>query len=111
MIALNNPHYIIMKTTQHTFKNTVTVFLLLFVSIGFAQGPSNLVSDDFCDGTLGSQWTFVNPLDDGTLQYTGASTQDAFLELSVPAGPEHQIWTNGIQAGLYPRLLFYKTSK
>ena len=60
---------------------------------------SNLVSDDFCTSTLNSIWTFIDPIGDGTLELTNSGTDDAFLEISVPAGLEHQLWKdNGIQA-------------
>jgi hypothetical protein len=64
--------------------------------------PSGLVSDDFCDGNLSTAWTYVDPQGDGTLSFSGASTSDAWVELSVPGGLEHQLWVNGIQA---PHLL------
>ena len=56
------------------------------------------ISDDFCSGVLAPHWSFVDPQADGTMQLTGAMTNDAWLEISVPAGPEHQLWTSGIQA-------------
>ncbi len=62
--------------------------------------PSNLISDSFCDGQLSSQWTFVpaanGDMDD--LQFAGAGTEDARLQLSIPGGPENQLWVSGIQA-------------
>ena len=60
---------------------------------------SNLVSDDFCASALNTIWTFIDPIGDGTLALTNPGTNDAFLEISVPAGLEHQLWkVNGIKA-------------
>ncbi|WP_370391138.1 T9SS type A sorting domain-containing protein [uncultured Winogradskyella sp.] len=59
---------------------------------------SGIVSDDFCDNTLNPAWTFDNPLGDANYQLTGSGTSDAFLEISVPAGTEHEIYDTGIQA-------------
>jgi regulation of enolase protein 1 (concanavalin A-like superfamily) len=60
---------------------------------------SNLVSDDFCDNALNPIWTFNNPIaDGGNYTLTGSGTDDALLEISVPGGTEHQLWTGGIKA-------------
>src|SRR5690606_36467090 len=59
---------------------------------------SDIVSDDFCDDELNPVWTFNDPLGDGSYALTGSATDDAFLEISVPAGVEHQIFTPGINA-------------
>ncbi|OZV68145.1 T9SS type A sorting domain-containing protein [Winogradskyella aurantia] len=60
--------------------------------------PSNLVSDDFCDNTLNSIWTFNDPLVDADFELTGSGTNNALLEISVPGGLEHQLWEDGILA-------------
>ncbi|VEP12678.1 conserved hypothetical protein [Hyella patelloides LEGE 07179] len=49
-------------------------------------------SDDFNSNNLDNQWTFVNPLDDGSFDLTGLGTGDAYLELSVPDGTTHNVW-------------------
>ncbi len=65
---------------------TATVFL------GVTHA-SLIVSDDFNVGcALPGHWTFVDPLGDGGMQFTGTGTSDAFLELSVPAGTSHDVW-------------------
>ncbi|MDF1838373.1 MAG: DUF1349 domain-containing protein, partial [Planctomycetota bacterium] len=55
-----------------------------------------LVSDDFngCGG-LGPAWSFLDsPAADGTFGLQGAGTNDAQLWIDVPAGSDHQAWTN-----------------
>ncbi|MEM9215757.1 MAG: tandem-95 repeat protein [Cyanobacteria bacterium P01_F01_bin.150] len=49
-------------------------------------------SDDFNGVALDPRWTFVNPLGDGSLLLSGTGTEDAYLELSVPAGVDHDLW-------------------
>lgn len=62
------------------------------------QQPSTIVSDDFNRCALsGVPWTFINPLNDATLTMMGDSVQ-----LAVPAGVEHNVWTEGNQA---PRIM------
>jgi len=61
-------------------------------------GTSGLVSDDFCSGLLSGAWTYVDPQGDGSLSFSGTETSDAWVELSVPGGSDHQLWTTGIQA-------------
>lgn len=55
-----------------------------------------LVSDDFngCGG-LGPAWTFQDsPAADATYALLGVGTSDAQLRIDVPAGSDHQAWTN-----------------
>lgn len=57
-----------------------------------------LVSDDFCSGNLDSSiWTFVDPLNDASLSFSNPFSPDAHCQIHVPAGTEHQVWTNGIE--------------
>jgi regulation of enolase protein 1 (concanavalin A-like superfamily) len=56
--------------------------------------PPPFISDDFNNTNLGSQWSIINPLGDGTSNLRGAGTGDAVLELSVPAGTAHDLWGN-----------------
>lgn len=57
---------------------------------------SNIQSDDFnhfaIDTTL---WTIIDPVGDATIQTVGTNTSDALLNLSLPGGTEHDIWTTG----------------
>jgi len=52
--------------------------------------PSGLVTDDFnhCEGLI-SPWTFVDLMGDGAYSVTGVGTDDAWLNLAVPAGANH----------------------
>jgi regulation of enolase protein 1 (concanavalin A-like superfamily) len=69
----------------------------------FVTTSSSITSDDFSSPTLDTDlWTFVDPLSDATLAMTGINTQDAWVNISVPAGTEHELWTGGILA---PHLL------
>ena len=61
-----------------------------------------LVSDDFCTGVLGSQWTFVDPNGDGGQSFSGPNTRNATVDISVPGGVDRQLFRDGIQA---PHLL------
>jgi len=51
---------------------------------------SGLVSDDFnhCEGLV-APWTFVDPIGDASYRVTGVGSDDAWLELAVPAGSTH----------------------
>jgi regulation of enolase protein 1 (concanavalin A-like superfamily) len=58
--------------------------------------PSIIISDDYRTGTLNtSLWRFVNPLNDASLAFTGAGTQNARLAINVPGGTAHDLWTSG----------------
>ncbi|WP_172300496.1 Ig-like domain-containing protein [Pseudoruegeria sp. HB172150] len=50
---------------------------------------SNLVSDDFSDGSLGGAWTLVGPT--GTSAGLGTNSTDAYLELITGAG-DNDVW-------------------
>jgi hypothetical protein len=52
--------------------------------------PSAPVSDEFNSPSLGSYWSFVNPLGDGSLNMTGTQ-----VSISIPAGIAHDLWTDG----------------
>lgn len=55
--------------------------------------PPSFRSDDFSAGYLGGRWEVVDPRGDGSVALTGLGTSDARVELSVPAGVDHQPWT------------------
>ncbi|MHC4782722.1 MAG: thrombospondin type 3 repeat-containing protein, partial [Planctomycetota bacterium] len=60
---------------------------------------SEIVSDDFHTGQIDpAVWTFIDPLGDCSLSLTGAGTADAWANIIVPAGPEHQLYTTGLNA-------------
>jgi uncharacterized repeat protein (TIGR02543 family) len=54
-----------------------------------------LVSDDFNTCTLKPVWTKVDPRGGGTVSLTGLGTNDALLQIGVPGGPTHDLWTDG----------------
>jgi len=54
------------------------------------SGSGAPVSDTFSSATLSSEWTFVNPQNDGSYFLNGSS-----ISLSVPAGIAHDVWTTG----------------
>jgi regulation of enolase protein 1 (concanavalin A-like superfamily) len=56
-----------------------------------------LVSDEFSSPSLGSWWSWFDPVGDGSVVATGSH-----VELSVPAGVSHDLWTGALRA---PRLL------
>jgi hypothetical protein len=61
-------------------------------------------SDDFSGCVLNeSQWTILDPVGDSSFDMTGTS-----LEISVPAGSVHDIWTN---ANTAPRVLTPATNE
>lgn len=69
----------------------------LSAGIVLGQGvPSHFVSDDFSTGELnGDVWTFVDPVGDGAYSLTGAGSENAWLNLIVPAGTDHDVWSGG----------------
>jgi len=54
---------------------------------------NGIVSDDFSSSTLGSVWTVTDPLDDAGIRMTGTQ-----LEVSLPAGTSHDLWSNNRNA-------------
>jgi len=62
------------------------------------EPTSGFVSDDFNACAVdGARWAFIDPIGDGTVRQNGTQ-----LELSVPAGVAHDVWTGGNMA---PRLM------
>jgi len=63
----------------------------------FSTVTSDIVSDDFSSPTLNTDvWTFIDPQSDGSYTFSGTNTADAWVNISVPAGTEHQVWDQGI---------------
>lgn len=57
---------------------------------------SNIQSDDFNHFYIDTAlWTIKDPVGDATIQTVGTNTSDALLNLSLPAGSDHDIWTTG----------------
>lgn len=62
------------------------------------SSAANLITDHFNNPTLNtSTWTFINPLSDAS--YSMSGTQ---LEIQVPGGVEHDVWSGGNRA---PRIM------
>jgi regulation of enolase protein 1 (concanavalin A-like superfamily) len=76
---------------------TLTMTQSHAVSATFAAGPppTGLRSDDFNTCTLNSFWTVSDPRGGATVNVSGMGTGNAVLNLSVPAGASHDIWTDG----------------
>ncbi len=71
--------------------------------LGSSPVPSTIQSDDFHRSTLNTGvWTFINPVGDGAYSFSGATTQDAWLNISVPAGSDHDLLTGENRA---PRVM------
>ena len=71
------------------------------VSVTVSDDPpppsSGLVSDEFSTTSLGSHWSWLDPVGDASRVATGSHAQ-----LSVPEGVSHDLWTGALRA---PRLL------
>src|SRR4051812_23639766 len=79
-----------MTAIRHRDKRKAMRLLLFFLAVGLvrAQAP---VSDDFSSGSLNTAlWTIVNPVGDGTVSFSSAR-----LQLGLPAGVDHDLWTGG----------------
>lgn len=62
---------------------------------GEVSAANGIFSDDFHTGSLDTQvWQVVDPQGDGSVDLVGAGTPDAHLRLSVPAGTDHDAWTD-----------------
>jgi hypothetical protein len=65
-------------------------------SVGKAEAAAAIVSDDFNSCVLNDQvWQWVDPQGDSDLVMEGTYTNDAWVSISVPAGTDHNIWTDG----------------
>jgi regulation of enolase protein 1 (concanavalin A-like superfamily) len=66
------------------------------VTIHITEDPvAQAESDDFNVCVLDDRWTVENPLGDGTYALVGAGSGDAWLELTLPPGSEHDAWGDG----------------
>ena len=87
-------HYSI--TSADVLANSTSTANATFVT----QSAGTVITDDFnrCAG-IGPDWTFIDPIMDGGAAFlTGAGTQDAWLNLTVPSGSEHVPWDNSLPA-------------
>ena len=99
-------------TVNHTYNDVgiYTVQLTVIDSEGYSLtkvedisinrfNESTIVSDDFSKPDLNqSVWKFVNPKNDGTFEIEGYNSNNVTLNLSVPSGTAHDIWSNGNEA-------------
>lgn len=68
------------------------------------RAPGQIISDDFSQCAINSGvWSYINPLNDAPLTWTGTGAQ-----IAVPAGTGHDIWKNSINS---PRLMQYITNQ
>jgi regulation of enolase protein 1 (concanavalin A-like superfamily) len=96
-----NTTYHYQVTSVDPSSNAISSSDMTFTTTGV--DISGIVSDDFSAATLNtSLWTLVDPKNDVVFSLTGYNTEDAWANLSVPAGVEHQVHLTGIQA---PHLL------
>ena len=86
--------------------NTIPVFYLIFITcfiLNHKIYSQVIQSDDFNSATLNtSVWSFINPLSDGSYAMTGYNSGNASIDISVPAGTEHDVWITGITV---PRIM------
>jgi regulation of enolase protein 1 (concanavalin A-like superfamily) len=83
-------------TSEDMSSNAISTGDYTFTTTGI--DTSGIVSDDFNSTTLDPMWEWVDPLSDASYSLTGEGTDDAWLNISVPAGVEHQVYTGGIEA-------------
>lgn len=106
--ALSTSHSVsltgLSSDTTHHFRITVddgSGGIVISGDQTFRTNPpdlSGLISDDFSEGSLGGSWTYVDPLGDGAMNFSGGNTSDAWLNISVPSGISHDPWSAGILA-------------
>jgi|GEM_PF-741811 len=66
---------------------------IVFRTVGNALG---VVSDDFNVCALNTAvWTVVDPVGGGSAVVKGIGSDEAFLEIFVPGGASHDLWTDG----------------
>ncbi len=82
-----------------------SLFWCLALILGWA-GPATaqeaFTSDDFNSCSLNEWWTVVDPLSDADFSVSGAGSGASHLNISVPAGVSHNVWTDGNNA---PRVM------
>ena len=85
--------YHLQITSVDEFGHTVSTEDMTFTT----SNSSGIFSDDFSACAVDGRWTWVNPMNDSTRNVTGRQ-----LELTVPGGVAHTLWTDGITV---PRLM------
>ncbi len=61
------------------------------------SAPAGVIPDEFNGTSLGPEWSFVNPVGDGSVSVSGGA-----VSITSPGGTNHDIWTTGIDA---PRIV------
>ncbi len=71
----------------------VLVYAMALTSTAFS-GPTTFTSDAFNSrNLLRPLWSFTDPIGDGSLRMLGYKTESARVQISVPGGSEHDLWT------------------
>jgi regulation of enolase protein 1 (concanavalin A-like superfamily) len=73
------------------------MLVVTLLPVNAAPAAPSVVSDGFEGGGLGSVWSFVDPVGDSAVSVSGGR-----LEISVPGGTSHNLWTGANRA---PRVL------
>jgi regulation of enolase protein 1 (concanavalin A-like superfamily) len=84
---------------------TALAFLLLAVLMAQTAlaGPTTFTSDAFNSrNLLRPLWTFTDPNGDASLRLSGYKTDNASVQISVPGGSAHDLWSTGYNA---PRIM------
>ena len=71
--------------------------LIPVVPVDTASAAESVISDGFDGSSLGATWSFVDPVGDSSVSVSGG-----LLEIGVPAGTSHDLWTGTNDA---PRVL------
>ncbi|MBZ2199008.1 hypothetical protein, partial [Occultella gossypii] len=83
-------------SSTRPFRAVVAVAGAVAVALAGMASPATaatvLLSDDFSGAVLGSGWSVVDPVGDGSVELVGQGTGDADLALSVGAGESHDAW-------------------
>ena len=86
--------------------NTIRIFYFLITTcfiLNHKIYSQVIQSDDFNSATLNTAvWSFINPLGDGSYAMTGYNSGNASVDISVPSGIGHDIWTDGVSV---PRIM------
>jgi regulation of enolase protein 1 (concanavalin A-like superfamily) len=87
------------------FSAVVALALTSFAAPAHAGKSRPFFNDDFnvaCGFPMRGWDRFVDPKGDSSLALTGTGTADAHLRITVPAGSQHDLWSDGFNS---PRLM------
>ena len=98
LITLNRKAHVMDRLFQRSRKPLVLCMLLatgLFPLLAFA-GASTFTSDAFNSRNLiRPRWTFTDPNGDASIRMVGYKTDSAQVQINVPGGSEHDLWSFG----------------